>query len=129
MPSRLVPHHGIEEGQQLVHGGDERHFLGLASLEQPLVESLDHRVYARSGQGRHVEGLTHLSPPASDGAAAAELVAVPIQGRDAHEGRQLAVRQPAQLGQFREEHPRRHRAQPRHTGELLPLPAASLGPW
>src|SRR5439155_21230778 len=53
---------GIEDAEQLVHTGDERHFLGLAGRAQALVEGTDDRVVPGRDQGGHVQDRAHPRP-------------------------------------------------------------------
>ncbi len=70
IPAGATAQQGVEDGQELVHAGSQRHFLRLASGEQARVEGAQHRVVANGDQGAHPERGTHLAPPTPDDAAA-----------------------------------------------------------
>ena len=59
------PHHGIEQGQQSAHAGDEDHLLGLPGCQQALVEVLQHRVMADGvpGSPMYSTARTWARPP------------------------------------------------------------------
>jgi hypothetical protein len=46
VPGGAVAQHGVEDHQELAHGGSERELVGFAGGAQTLVESADHRVVA-----------------------------------------------------------------------------------
>mgnify|MGYP000061858186 CR=1 FL=1 len=88
-PFFLVPDHGVEDGQQFPHRGDQGDHLLLAGGDQPLVVSADHGVVLGGDEGRHVEGMTDRRPSAEGGAFATHRARVAVDRRDADEGRDL----------------------------------------
>lgn len=83
----LVPHYGIQNDKPLAHGGYECHFLGFASLTQSLTKGADGGVPAHGAQGGDVEYVAYGGTATPNMALAAQLATVPVQGRQAHEGR------------------------------------------
>ena len=63
-PNSSIPHHSVEDREQLPHARHQRHLLGLACREQPLVELLDDGVVAGGDEGAHVQGWS--SPASTD---------------------------------------------------------------
>ena len=51
--------HGIEDRQQLVHAGHQRHFGPLARRSEPLIEGFDDGVPSRRHHGAHIERTTN----------------------------------------------------------------------
>ena len=91
--------HGVEYNQQFAHGRDQRHLFRLTSCQQPLIEVADDGIVTGRGQGPHVENTPNPGASAPDGASASQGTAVPVEGRHAHQGRDLPSVQSAQLGQ------------------------------
>lgn len=48
----------VEDGEQFMHAGGERHLLRLASGDEPVMEGLNHGIEAGADQGCHVEDGT-----------------------------------------------------------------------
>ncbi len=64
-----------------------------------MVEVADDGIETGRGQRSHVENTPNPGASAPDGASAAQGTAVPVEGRHAHQGRDLPSVQSAQLGQ------------------------------
>ena len=127
-PWGSVPEHGIEDDQELAHGGSQRELLGFPTGEQALIEGADHRVVARGDQRRHVERAAHGGAAAPDRPAPAHDAAV--AGERCHAGEAgggLAV-DAAELGHQRQQ---AHRGQPADPGgrdqEVGALPLRGTG--
>jgi hypothetical protein len=57
--------HGVEDEQQLAHGGGERDLGRLAVAPQAPIELGEHRVAAHCAKCRHVEHAAHCGPAAA----------------------------------------------------------------
>ena len=55
--------HGIEDHEELAHGGGERELGRLTGATQTPVKGLEGRVEAHRGEGRHVERRAHRRAP------------------------------------------------------------------
>lgn len=82
--------HGVDEGEQLSHEGDEGDLL-LGVVAQALAGGLEPAMAARRGGGGHVEQLARMGEAAATAGSlkAAELV---VEGSDAEQGGGLAAR-------------------------------------
>ena len=58
--------HRIEDRQQFVHAGRERHLLGFPRALQPLIEGADHGIKASRDDRAHIEDRTHLRASTPD---------------------------------------------------------------
>ena len=47
-----MSHHGVQDGQELVHGGNQGHFLGFALGTEALIEGADDGIAACRGDDR-----------------------------------------------------------------------------
>jgi len=54
------PDHGVEDGQELAHAGDEGHLGALACGSQALVMGADGRIAGTSAQGGHVQHIADI---------------------------------------------------------------------
>src|SRR6266566_554034 len=68
-PGFAVAQHGVEDGQQLAHGGDESETGRVAGIAQTAVEGLERRVVLDGDQTSHVERRPGLDTAALDLAA------------------------------------------------------------
>ena len=73
-------------------------FLSLFLVDEPLIESLDHRIEANGSQGSHVELAAHLGAAATDVTSATLLATVTIERGHADELGDLMT---IKLAQFR----------------------------
>ncbi len=107
-----------------MHGGDQGDLPGFAPGDQARVEGPDHGIGPGGGERGHVQSLPHRGPTAPDGALSPEVAAVAVEGRDPDQGRQGAVGQLAQFGQFRQQDAGHHAADagdaPEELGLFLP---------
>lgn len=94
---------GVEVNQELAHAGAEGHLEMLVLLFEPLSKGTDGRMAAAGGEGRHVEHAANVRSSAPDGAFAAEVSAVAVEGRDAHQRRDLLPVEHSQFGQLGQE--------------------------
>jgi hypothetical protein len=58
--------HGVEDGQQFAHDGDEGDLGGFAGGAEPEITGAERRIVAGGHQGGHVEGGADRRPPAPD---------------------------------------------------------------
>ncbi len=100
LPWFFGPDDGVEDGDELVHTGDEGDFARLSSSTQAVVERLDHRIEPRANPGRHIQRRPHSHTPTANMAAAAMLAAVMVQRRNANQCRHRTPIQLTQLRQF-----------------------------
>jgi hypothetical protein len=63
--------HGVEDSEQLAHGGNQRDFGRFTALTQALIKSTQCRLMTDRGEGRHIERSPHLCTTAEDRARAA----------------------------------------------------------
>src|SRR6266404_1002066 len=99
-PGFAVAQHGVEDGQQLAHGGDESETGRFAGVAQTAVEGLERRVVLDGDQASHVERRPDLDTAALDPAPAAVSAAVPVHGSYTSENGDLVAIDPAELRQF-----------------------------
>lgn len=66
VPGRVMFEYGIEDSEQLAHGGNQRDCGRFTALAQALVKSMQCRLMTDRGQGRHIERGTHLRAAAED---------------------------------------------------------------
>ena len=102
-PNSVIPHQGVEDGEQLSHARYQSNLLWLASQKQPLVKLLDDGIVSSGDQGAHVEGCSDRSPATPHLPFAAPLTGVPIEGGDTDQGTQTLVGELAHLGQLGEQ--------------------------
>ena len=100
----------------------QRHLLGLACSQKPLVELLEVRVVAGGDKSTHVQDGPHRSPSSPRLPLAATLAGVAVEGSDPHQGAQSFVRDAFRARATR---PGACRASTRPTPETL-LSRASL---
>lgn len=93
----LRPGHGVENGEQLAHAGDDGDLLGFTAVHQALVVSADHGVVARGDDGCHIQGMAHLGAATLDTPTPAQPAGITGHRGDAHEGGDLAAVQATEL--------------------------------
>src|ERR1019366_265167 len=98
IPGRVMFEHGIEDSEQLAHGGNQRDLGRFTALAQALVKSTQCRLMTDCGQGRHIERGTHLRAAAEDRAWAAPRPALTVERCDSRQGCDLASVEATQLG-------------------------------
>jgi len=98
IPGRVMFEHGIEDSEQLAHGGNQRDLGRFTALAQALVKSTQCRLMTDCGQGRHIERGTHLRAAAEDRAWAAPRPALTVERCDSRQGCGLASVEATQLG-------------------------------
>ena len=91
----------IEDAEQLVQTGDERHFLGLARGAQALIEGANDGVVPRGHQGGHVQDRADAGAATPDDTPPPQGAAVAIEWRDTHQRDKGLARERAQFGQVR----------------------------
>src|SRR5882672_4640052 len=96
-PGPLIAQHGVEDGEQLAHGGDEGEAGGFAGVAQTAVEGLERRVVLDGDQASHVERRPDLDAAPLDLSPAAVSAAVPVHRGDAGEGGDLVAVDPTEL--------------------------------
>jgi hypothetical protein len=90
--------HGIEDSEQLAHGGNQRDFGRFTALAQTLVKSTQCRLMTDRGQGRHIERSTHLRATAEDRAWAAPRSALAVEWCDSCQGCDFTSVEATQFG-------------------------------
>ena len=98
LPEAILAEQGVEQADELAHDGDEGDLVRLAAGEESFVEGLGRGFATDRGQGRHVEQVARLGAAAADGAAAAVLAGVAVEGSEAEQGSGLAAAEGAELG-------------------------------
>ena len=126
LPGSLVFDHGIEDGQQLVHACHQGDLLRFASRQETFVEQPDGEIAAGGAQGTHVDGCAHRSTAAPDRPSAAQGAAITIERSHSDQRGDLAVREPSQLGQFRQHGQREGRPDAPHALQQVDLLAPAL---
>ena len=102
-PGSTISHHGVEDGQELPHTGNQRHLLGLACLNEPLVERLDERVVSASDQRSHVQSLPDPRPATPDAPTSPEGSRVPVERSYSDQSGELSWRKRAKLWKLGEQ--------------------------
>ena len=98
LPQAVFAEEGVEQADEPAHDGDEGDFVGLAVGGEALVAELGGRLATDRGQGRHVEQMAGLGPAATDGAGAAVLAGVAVEGGEAQQRGGLTAAQGAEFG-------------------------------
>ncbi len=101
LPSALVPHHGVQDGEPIVHGGGQGDLRGVASGPQAGVEGADDQVPACGRERGPVQGGAYRSTAPSYLSAPVVVTTVTVEGRHADQGCDLAVADVTQFRQFR----------------------------
>src|SRR6476659_1116657 len=103
LPWATVSKHGVEDREELAHGGGEGDFPGAAGRHEALVKGPDRRVVLDRRQGGHVQHAPDVGPAAPDHPAPAEGSAVTGDWRQAGQGRDAAAVEPPQFRQIGDE--------------------------
>src|SRR5918993_22668 len=102
-PRSTIPHHGVEDREQLPHARHQRHLLGLARLNEALVELPDEGVVLRGDHGAHVECGPHPRPATPHLSLASYPTGVAVERSYAYQGREALVGDGPQLGKLGQE--------------------------
>ena len=102
-PSSAVPHQRVEDREQLPHARHQRNLLGLARVEEPLVELLDDGVVAGGDQRPHVQDGPHRSPSSPRLPLAATLAGVAVEGATPTRAHKRLCEMVSELGQLGQE--------------------------
>src|SRR5215208_1640658 len=102
-PRSTIPHHGVEDREQLPHARHQRYLLGLARLNEAFVELSDDGIVLRGNHGAHVERGPHLRPASPHLSLAPYLTGVAVERSDAYQSREALVGEGPQLGEFDQE--------------------------
>ncbi len=99
---RLIPffvfsEHRIQDGQQLAHTGNQRHFFGFSCCNQPHVKRFYHWIEAGCYECSHIKRAPHSRPTTKDGSSASHGARVPIDWGYSHENANFSSREPTQL--------------------------------
>ena len=97
-PRLFVSDHGIEDGQELSHAGDEGDLFPFASGQEFLVMGFDGEVVPGRHERGHVEGVSDGGSSAANAACPARLAAVVVERRESHQRRDALARR-AKRGQ------------------------------
>ena len=98
LPEAVLAQEGVEQAGESAHDGNEGDLVRLAAGDEALVAGLGGRFPAHRGQGCHVEQMARLGAAAADGAVAAVLSGVAVEGGEAEQGGGLAAAKGAELG-------------------------------
>ena len=93
-PEAVCAEEGVEQAGKPAHDSDESNFVRFAVGGEALVAGLRERLVANRRHGGHVEQVAGLGAAATDGAAAAVLAGVAVEGGDAEEPGRAALRRP-----------------------------------
>lgn len=66
LPVHTAFDHGVQDGQQLTHAGNQRHLFCLTRFDQPDIKGPDSRVKLNDGYYRHVKRAPHAGPSAKN---------------------------------------------------------------
>ena len=97
-PEAVCAEEGVEQAGKPAHDSDESNFVRFAVGGEALVAGLGGRLVADRGHGGHVEQVAGLGAATTDGAAAAVLAGVAVEGGEAEEGGGLAAAEAAEFG-------------------------------
>src|SRR5215218_9217912 len=127
-PGSTIPHHGVEDREQLPHARHQCHLLGLARRKELLVELLEDGVMPDGDQRPHVQRRPYRCPPAPHFPLAFEGAGVAVEGCDADQRREAPVIERAELGQLGQQCSRQGRTHARYAPEerLILLPDSVL---
>ena len=121
MPSLLVPHHGVEDGEQLAHGDHQSHFLQFALVAEMLVESADGGMMAGGGQGSYIVYFAHIGAATPDAPPTPLLASVLVQGCDTDQSGHLAAVALSQFWQVGDQDGSRGQRDSRHAVQQFNL--------
>ncbi len=96
-----VTQHGVENGDELAHDGDDRLF---AVLDEPFIESAQSRIVASCAHGSHEERAFDGSASAGRSPVAAHEAAIAGMGGAASEAAGLSARQGSKLWHVSKKH-------------------------
>lgn len=80
-----MSHHGVEDREQLMHGGNQGHFLGFSPLEQALVEGPNDGIMPGCHEGCHGQRGADSGSPTHNLAFAPHLSTIAIHRCEAAE--------------------------------------------
>jgi hypothetical protein len=103
VPGGLVFEHGIEDEQEFSHTGGEDDFKGFARSFETLGKGADSGIAAACGKGGHVEDGADIASSAPDGALAAELSGIVVEGSQAREGGDFLAAEASEFGELGQE--------------------------
>jgi hypothetical protein len=92
--------HGINDGEELAHAGDERDLLGLPCSAQADVEVADGGIKSRGNDRSHIERRPHMCSSTQDRATATKRSTIAIERGDADQRRDLFMCQRAEFRQM-----------------------------
>src|SRR6266571_1842512 len=107
-PGAPVAQDGVEDGEELAHGGGEGNFAGTPGGDQALIEGTDGRVVFGGGKGGHVENAANAGAAAGNHASAPKGAAIAGKGGEADEGGDASAIETTQFGQIGDEGASRH---------------------
>lgn len=97
IPFFVLSEHRIQDGQQLAHTGNQRHFFGFSCCNQPHVKRFYHWIEAGCYECSHVKRAPHSRPTTKNGSSASHGARVPIDWCYSHESANFSSREPTQL--------------------------------
>ena len=128
IPFLAARQHGVEDADQLAHAGDEGDLGFLASGDEALVASFEHRIMLSCcAQNRHEQELSQLVPSSLDMAFTTALTTVGVEGGHPEQGRSGLAIDEAELWQEGDDACRGSAGQARHALDDLGALGEALG--
>ena len=90
-PAGLGAEHGVEDGEELPHAGDEGDLGEFARCDEPSMKGADDGVEARGDESAHVQDLADLSSSAPNDPSATQRAAVAVERSHSDESGDLLV--------------------------------------
>jgi len=121
---RFIPNlsgsgHGIENGQELSHAGDDGDLFEFSCGNESIIKALDHLVPTDRGPCCHGETTADLGAPCEDGSFSSHLPRIAIKGCDAWERADFTTGQLPQLRNLCNKHGDRGRAHARDCDQQM----------
>ena len=98
LPEAVLAEEGVEQADEPTHDGHKGGLVGLAVGGEALVAGLGGRLATDRGQGSHVEQMAGLGAAPPDGAVAAVLAGVAVEGGEAQQRGGLMAAEGAEFG-------------------------------
>src|SRR3989338_10270082 len=97
IPRFILSNHGIQDGEELSHTGNQGDLFWLAGLHETLIKSTHDRVETYRKERSHIERASHGGPPAENRSLTAHRAGVTIEWHHAYQRPDLPA---GQLSQF-----------------------------
>ena len=102
VPWGVILDHGIHDGEQLPHTGDDHDLAGFAGKFESFCEEFDLAIEANSGNGRHVQDRSNVGSAAPDEALPPMFPTVFCQRGDARQCSNFTAIELAEFGTLSE---------------------------